>query len=1519
MEIKINKARNSLLVLTLLMPNQLNLELLGGQNVKNIEVVENVFNKQTKSIDSINEQIDAAEKASKFFERVQSVLETEKAIDLYEEMIKRHEKKLGSENLEFAEYLNILGMLYGDQGLYEKAEPLFLRSNLITERILGADHEYTGIGIYNLASLYEDQELYEKAIDSSLKSLSIMEKNFGKEDLKLVRHLSQLAGLYQEKGLYDKAILNLEKGIKLEKKFLGENHPDLGDSYNWMGDLYLQKDDYEKAKIYILNGLKIRKLYQEKSPLNLSESYEKIGELYASKSDYLNAEKYYLDSLNIKEKVYKDNKFKLLDTFLDLGIFYKEKGDFNKAEKYFLKTLEISKDNSYEYKDIDIHYNLLWLGDLYKLSGDSEKAEYYYLLSLKELDSIKKEEDKQKLKFQTYYSLGEFYTDKRFFNKALDNAQNALKISLDLYDIENQNHLKTLDLIGKIYAQQTLYSKAEEYFLKSYNIKDKYYKKNDISLNNSLINLGEIYLLKGFYKKGEESFLNALQNLENYYGENHHHTSPALAWLGEFYRNLGSFEKAKKYYLKALLIDEKHFGENSIQLSRNIYWLGYINAEIGMFEKAKKYYERNLSILVSHYGQNHFKTANILNWIGDIYEKEKEYKTAEDYYLKSFSINENYYGLDNPVLAINYIWLGKLYIKQGLFKKAQYNFSKSLELREKYLGKNNLDTLASLKWLGKSLYEQLLYQEAEKLYLEALAIEKDLLGDNHPQLSETYISLGDIYKWQDLFKLSNDAYSSSLKINKLNYGEIHPSVGEDYIALGSLHEINDDYKKAEKYYKNAIKISEKIFGKDSYDYSRNLEFLASFYEKIGSYKKAEKIFLEVLATKEKQLGISHPYLSFTLDNLGKLKGLNTKNGEENIYYRRLINNELLTLQRETPYMSLEDRQNFVRTIDIRMPDQIYGEAINSEFSTNRNLALFLRLNRHGLLEEIEKRQSIITNLSTEGEKISQQLKAVIQDLASKNIEDSEFNKLSKKKEKLEKKLYRIIPRIEPRIIEIDQIAKSLPANSVLIEFQKYYPFKKELYWGIGLQIEKDKDKLNIISITEGSPAQKSGLMNGDQIISINKYPTRKLDFKDARELIIGPKNSKVILEVKRKNKVIFIETTRSKMIIDEYWEEDKYIALLIKPNGETESIDLGESKYIDEKIGIALDASEKGYTDAQDLWDTITNLVFSPLSKSIENSEILFISPDSELNRIAYSALRSTKDKKNFLTDDFKIRLLTTGRELLNNKNNNTENNSLIVANPDFNKNLKNIKKDNTVNTKQLRSGDLIIDSWEALPGTIKEGKVIASLIRGDLIQGKNATAMKIQEEKNPKIIHIASHSYFLEDENDEDKKLNKQKEIFELNNKNLLSNFKIKDNPLLRSGVVLAGANNPNINENDDGYLTALEITKLNWEGTELAVISGCESGLGEIKSGEGVYGLKRAISVAGAKSSLLSLWKVNDLATAEFMETYYRKLKNGEGKAEALHNTQKEFRNSDIEGYRHPYYWAAFQLSGDWRPIDF
>ena len=142
-------------------------------------------------------------------------------------------------------------------------------------------------------------------------------------------------------------------------------------------------------------------------------------------------------------------------------------------------------------------------------------------------------------------------------------------------------------------------------------------------------------------------------------------------------------------------------------------------------------------------------------------------------------------------------------------------------------------------------------------------------------------------------------------------------------------------------------------------------------------------------------------------------------------------------------------------------------------------------------------------------------------------------------------------------------------------------------------------------------------------------------------------------------------------------------------------------------------------------------------------------------------------------------------------------------------------------------------------------------------------------------------------------------------------------ESPLLRSGIALAGANQPNANPNDDGYLTALEVAQLDWDGTELVVISACESGRGDIRAGEGVYGLKRAIAVAGARSSLLSLWKVNDDATAKFMEIFYKQLKEGKGKAEALEETRNLFRNNPMGGYQEPFYWAAFQLSGDWGPV--
>jgi CHAT domain-containing protein len=134
---------------------------------------------------------------------------------------------------------------------------------------------------------------------------------------------------------------------------------------------------------------------------------------------------------------------------------------------------------------------------------------------------------------------------------------------------------------------------------------------------------------------------------------------------------------------------------------------------------------------------------------------------------------------------------------------------------------------------------------------------------------------------------------------------------------------------------------------------------------------------------------------------------------------------------------------------------------------------------------------------------------------------------------------------------------------------------------------------------------------------------------------------------------------------------------------------------------------------------------------------------------------------------------------------------------------------------------------------------------------------------------------------------------------------------------LVFAGANQPDANPDDDGYLTAAEATAMDLEGTELVTLSACETGLGGVRSGEGVYGLQRSLAVAGARSTLLSLWKVDDGLTVSFMERYYSRLKAGEGRADALRNTQSEFRNTKISTYNDIRVWGAFQLSGDWRAL--
>ena len=812
--------------------------------------------------------------------------------------------------------------------------------------------------------------------------------------------------------------------------------------------------------------------------------------------------------------------------------------------------------------------------------------------------------------------------------------------------------------------------------------------------------------------------------------------------------------------------------------------------------------------------------------------------------------------LINPEVAYSYQSRGYSKQKLGDFDGAIIDYEKVVEIGDEEEIVRSMGDLMFLYFYNDdyreipSLIEKLKlktsYKKGQEKYSSAIILYNQArLNVIYGNEIEAIKLLEESIRILSILNKDNDYYAEisrelliALYTDKKQFNKakkiIKPKTLNGQIALANIAFRQDEFLKAEKIIKRLYNIQVNQ-SEDENDDPTLIGLLGSAYWWQGKNQKALPLLEESLNRYKKLYGQTSPMLIQPLLNLA-MAHFNNQDYEKTDYYlRRSLRIQFIQIQEKAPYIPLSQRNNFVKTLGISYAAIFSASNIHP---SGKDLAFFARLNRHGLLEEIERRQSQFASLDGPQLEVLERIKKITNILASKSGVDSQrISELNNEKEILELRLYRLLPEMKVRIIETSDIAKAIPSNGVLIEFQRFKPFN----------FDKTDDALDV------------------------------------------------------KN-----------------WGEARYQAFLLKQNGKIESVDLGLAAPIEEKIQQALIASEKRLADAQDLWRQVGALVINPLSKAIGDATTLFVSPDAELNRIPFAALNSYKDDQ-LLSDVFDLRLLTTGRELLelSKQVKSTKQKSLVVANPAFNL-IKEFPRKQQLdliasNAFQQRSGDLGSLTWSPLPGTAKEGKLIAQLTKAQLLTFDKATALAVQQKEAPKVLHIATHAFFRPIQKSEQDGI---ASLF-LNASDVKSSE--KENPLLRSGIVLAGANEPEANPKDDGYLTALEVTKLDWQGTEMVVVSGCESGKGDIQSGEGVYGLKRAIAVAGARSSLLSLWKVDDRATAAFMTSFYKKLKAGEGRADALAATQKEFRNHSITGWRHPYYWAAFQLSGDWRPIDF
>lgn len=379
------------------------------------------------------------------------------------------------------------------------------------------------------------------------------------------------------------------------------------------------------------------------------------------------------------------------------------------------------------------------------------------------------------------------------------------------------------------------------------------------------------------------------------------------------------------------------------------------------------------------------------------------------------------------------------------------------------------------------------------------------------------------------------------------------------------------------------------------------------------------------------------------------------------------------------------------------------------------------------------------------------------------------------------------------------------------------------------------------------------------------------------------------------------------------WKEDAYAAFVL-PAGAPDRVrvfDLGDAGAVDDLIGqwrdIITGDSDRPAEEGRAAGRRLRAALFDPLCDALGQSERLFIAPDSEIARLPFETLPT--DTSGHLIDYLTISYLAAGRDIVAASATGTDERggALIVADPDFDFGGEAVSG--------FESGQ----PFTALAGTRKEGKKLAKLLRGELAAGPDARKSQFVAVQLPRLLHVATHGFFQERTGHDGSRTGGASALGAGAHLARLRRMARAEDPMLRSGLALAGANTwaqgGSSATTTEGVLTAADVLGLDLLDTELVVLSACDTGLGEIRTGDGVYGLRRAFTVAGAKTLVMGLWKVPDEQTQSMMTDFYERLLRGESRADALRGAQLATKSHVPD----PYYWGAFICQGDSSPMKF
>ncbi|GAB4130697.1 MAG: hypothetical protein OHK0045_12710 [Raineya sp.] len=1355
---------------------------------------------------------------------------------------------------------------------------------------------------------------YAQAATFGEQAEPLAEKVLGKEQEKLGSFYYNLGNFQAAASNASKAEISYKKCIEIRKKTLGTTHPDYIKSVDKLANLYAATGKQTEADKLLAQLKKDQKNNQQPENLQGQNSPEfaktltnqALGQIKSGKEK--EAEKNLIQAINIYQK----NNIKTTDyaTAADAyGIVLAQKGKIKEAIPFFESAYEIRKTQLGEMhiQSQETAYNL---AVCYDETRQPAKA-------LKMLENVVQAQEKNNLQNTSKYTealsfLGRLYVN----NKDVVSGEKVLKKALENEQKNPQSSPQYAQILNDLARLEFL--KGNSHFAENYQRialenMEKAKGKKSTDYAAALVNLANLLKLQGKNKEAEKNYQQAENTLKTLKQEKSPLALQIRAYLADLYASEKRYEQAIKLYEQVLPQQKEILGEEN-----SAYWTSLANladcyTSLKQYKKAKPLYETLINIPTA--SNSNLFPRWLIN-LGGFYYETGAYQEAETFFETALqTYQEKLVGQEAPYIeALEN--LANLYKNQGRYFEAEKIYKQAREVCKKTFGEKHFvytnlqNDLANLyKSLGRfeeaeKIYKQnllllseqgeetlqyaqilndiaVLYRDAgkfaetEPLLSKSLAIRKKLLGDKSAEYAESLQNIASLHKLMGRYQEALGEYQKALAIRKEVLGETHPDYATTLNALANLYKKTNNLDQAEPLYLEALSIRKATFGEENPEYAFSLDNIANFYQNTHQYQKAESSYKQALAIRKKVYGNQHPIYAGSLNNLAVLYEKNKQLSQAEQLYQEALSIFKATLGNKHPHY-IATLNNLAMVYEAQ---QKYEQATPLFRELAKNTLEQIKRN-FSTLSENEKREFFISNKPFLDNFI----------LFAAN---SYFRK-SKEYVSLLEEAYQLLIATKGIILNSTGKARQEILNSkdskLIASYEEWVKLREMIakLYNTG-NAELKALNINIDSLENKTMALEKELSAKSKIFD-EVFNTKLFSWKDIQAKL---KDQEVLLEITR------IQVEQGRVF---------YLIFIIKKNTKTtpEVLIINNGAELEEALAFYKNSIKFRKEDKESY-----QVYWKPFEPFLSDTKKVFLSVDGVFTQINPSTLFNVTNQK-YVLEQWQVALITSSKDLLQSKNNTSlTGKALLVGNPIYQ--IQGTANADKIDLDNQDSFWLRNSTFASLPATQIEVESIEKTLQNiktlqiKKLLGKDATEANLKNEiAQAQLLHIATHGFFVPSKYDED---SKSKTIYLGKDKG-----EEQDDPMLRSGLVFAGVTDyfrsekRNQNE-EDGILTAYEVMNQQLDKAALVVLSACETGLGKVQAGEGVYGLQRAFRIAGTQSLMMSLWKVDDVATQELMQNFYEEWTKSNNKAEALIKAQNKLK----EKYKHPYYWGAFVLIGE------